>query len=71
VDTKSLAYSAHRKPEHRAARTAKAKSSGCAGCSKSFPHRDLLELTEDNHDNLTYLHGDQLCEGCAAQHGVL
>jgi hypothetical protein len=29
----------------------------CAGCGSRFPRRELVELHEDNHDNLTYFHG--------------
>jgi len=43
----------------------------CSGCSGRFAGRDLVELTEDNHDNLTFFHGDMLCPECAHSHGVL
>jgi len=42
----------------------------CAGCAERFPRRELIELHEDNHDNLTYFHGDQLCGECADNAGV-
>jgi hypothetical protein len=40
-------------------------SEACSGCGRRFSQRDLTELTEDNHDNLTYFHGDRLCPACA------
>ncbi len=49
----------------------KARTAPCSGCRKRFRHRDLVELNEDNHDNLTYFHGDLLCRGCADSSGVL
>ncbi len=42
----------------------------CSGCGGDFAGRDLIELTEDNHDNLTYFHGDHLCPACADNAGV-
>ena len=42
----------------------------CSGCGGRYPHRELTELTEDNHDNLTYFHGDHLCRSCANGAGV-
>ncbi len=46
-------------------------SSGlCSGCGGRFARRELIELTEDNHDNLTYFHGDHLCPACADNAGV-
>jgi len=43
----------------------------CSGCGLRFAGRVLIELHEDNHDNLTFFHGDELCRGCAHSHGVL
>lgn len=43
----------------------------CDGCGGGFDSRDLVELHEDNHDNLTYFHGDRLCRGCAEWAGVI
>lgn len=40
----------------------------CSGCGSRSPRS---ELTEDNHDNLTYFHGDELCRQCAAGTGVI
>ena len=37
----------------------------CSGCRGRLPRRELTKLTEDNHDNLTYFHGDRLCRECA------
>ena len=42
----------------------------CAGCGRRLPRRELVELHEDNHDNLTYFHGDLLCPACADNAGV-
>ena len=47
-----------------------AKTAVCSGCGGNYPHRELIELTEDNHDNLTYFHGDRLCPSCADAAGV-
>jgi hypothetical protein len=46
-------------------------SGECSGCGSRVPQRDLVELHEGNHDNLTHFHGDMLCGGCAHSHGVL
>ncbi len=46
-------------------------SSSCDGCGAAVPRRELVELDEDNHDNLTYFHGDLLCRGCARDTGIL
>jgi hypothetical protein len=48
----------------------KPKTAVCSGCGGKYPHRELIELHEDNHDNLTYFHGDQLCRSCADGAGV-
>jgi hypothetical protein len=53
-----------------AAAVVRAKTGICAGCGRRFRHRSLVELTEDNHDNLTYFHGDHLCRTCADDAGV-
>ena len=54
-----------------AAAVVRAKTGICAGCGRRFRHRSLVELTEDNHDNLTYFHGDHLCRTCADDAGVV
>jgi hypothetical protein len=64
VDTKSLAH-----PRTRV-RPEKPKMAVCSGCGGKYPHRELIELTEDNHDDLTYFHGDHLCRSCADDAGV-
>ncbi len=46
------------------------KTAPCAGCGRRGRRRDLVECVEDNHDNLTYFHGDQLCPTCADNAGV-
>ncbi len=53
-----------------AAAVVRAKTGVCAGCGRRFRHRELTELTEDNHDDLTYFHGDRLCPACADNAGV-
>jgi hypothetical protein len=53
-----------------AAAVVRAKTGICAGCGHRFRHRSLVELAEDNHDNLTYFHGDHLCRTCADGAGV-
>jgi hypothetical protein len=68
-------------PDHRrrqeackhlyAAEIARAKTALCDGCGRRFPRRELTELHEDNHDDLTYFHGDRLCGGCADGAGVI
>lgn len=49
---------------------ARAKSRQCAGCSKRYPHREIVEVAED-HDSLTFFVGDPVCTSCALAHGVL
>jgi len=53
-----------------AALTVRAKYGVCSGCGCRFRHRELVELAEDNHDDLTYFHGDRLCVACADGAGV-
>jgi hypothetical protein len=48
----------------------RAKTDVCAGCGRRFRHRELTELTEDNHDDLAYFDGDHLCRTCADNAGV-
>jgi hypothetical protein len=47
------------------------KTDPCDRCGRRFPRRNLIELHEDNHDNLTYFHGDRLCAECTDQAGVI
>ncbi len=54
-----------------AATVARAKTAECSGCGERFPHRELVELTEDSHDGLTYFDGDRLCGECADGAGVV
>ena len=51
-----------------AARIARAKSGECAGCGRKARYWDLHEVGDDH---LTFFEGDQLCEQCAMNHGVL
>jgi hypothetical protein len=53
-----------------AAAVVRAKTGVCSGCGRRYRHRELTELTEDNHDNLTYFNGDRLCPACADNAGV-
>lgn len=46
------------------------RSTGCDGCGRAYQRSELVELHEDNHDNLTYFHGDLLCEACCDGAGV-
>jgi hypothetical protein len=48
----------------------RAKKAVCSGCGDKYPHREMVYLHEDNHDNLTYFHGDRLCRSCANGAGV-
>jgi len=57
--------------KHQSAATiARAKTGACAGCGRRFRRRELVELHEGNHDDLTYFHGDLLCPTCADGAGV-
>ena len=47
------------------------RTAACAGCGSRHPRRELVELHEDNHDDLTYFHGDRLCASCADGAGVM
>jgi hypothetical protein len=47
-----------------------AKTAACSGCGGRFRRRELIELHEGAHDNLTYFHGDLLCRRCADAAGV-
>ncbi len=47
------------------------KGRPCAGCEERFPERELVELCEGNHDDLTYFDGDLLCGECADGAGVI
>jgi hypothetical protein len=53
-----------------AAIIARAKSGVCAGCGLRFCRRDLVDLDQGNHDDLTYFDGDRLCRTCADNAGV-
>jgi hypothetical protein len=48
----------------------RARQAPCSGCGRRRPVRELIELHEDNHDNLTHFHGDMLCRSCADAAGV-
>jgi hypothetical protein len=51
-----------------AARIASSKSGECAGCGKKVRFRELHEVADDH---LTFFEGDEVCERCAMDHGVL
>jgi SWIM zinc finger len=53
-----------------AAAVVRAKTGICSGCGRRFRHRQLTELTEDNHDGLTHFDGDNLCPACADDAGL-
>ena len=42
----------------------------CAECGDSFRGRNLTVVTEE-HESLTWFVGDELCEECARDHGLL
>ncbi len=65
-------YRRHKEPcKHiYAAEVARAKSGVCSGCGGRFPNRELVELEEGNHDDLTHFDGDRLCGECADGAGV-
>ena len=42
----------------------------CSGWGGKYPHRELIELHEDNHDNLTFFHGEDVCKRCACTNSV-
>jgi hypothetical protein len=49
---------------------ARAKTRQCAGCSKRFPRREVVEVL-DWHESLVFHEGDTVCAACALAHGVL
>ncbi len=51
-----------------AAAVVRAKTGVCAGCGYRFRHRQLLEV---GADSLAFFEGDQVCGGCACDHGIL
>lgn len=51
-----------------AATYVQARTAQCAGCRGRFRARDLYEVGDDH---LTFFEGDELCESCAMNHGVL
>ena len=53
-----------------AAQIARAKTARCAGCGARFPRREIVEVHED-HENLTWFVGDELCRSCGIAHGIL
>jgi hypothetical protein len=65
VDTRSI-----HTPTSEVPLPEKPKTAVCSGCGGKYPHPELIELHEDNHDDLTYFHGDSLCRSCANDAGV-
>jgi hypothetical protein len=51
-------------------RPEKPKLADCSSCDGKYPHRELIELHEDNHDNLTFFNGERLCKPCACRDGI-
>jgi hypothetical protein len=47
------------------------KLCSCLGCGERLPRRDLVELHQDKHDDLTYFHDDLLCWECDNVAGVI
>ena len=74
MDTRSVAPDiagrTHRDDASEARVRPRSRTGTCAGCGTRYPYRELVELTEDNHDDLTYFHGDRLCTSCADGAGV-
>jgi hypothetical protein len=64
VDTRSIRTPSTEVPQE------KPKTARCAGCRGEYPRKEMVHLHEDNHDNLTYFHGDHLCRRCADAAGV-
>ena len=56
---------AHPTPEERPVE----KLRECAGCRGRFRGRELVEVMED-HENLTWFVGDELCRECAKRNGI-
>lgn len=53
-----------------AATIKRSKTASCSGCGCRFPHRELVEVGEDNHDGMVWFLGDRLCVTCATATGV-
>jgi hypothetical protein len=66
VDTRSIRLPG----EEVTAKQRSPKRYVCDGCGERFPLRELIELHEDNHDNLTYFDGQLLCRRCADAAGA-
>ena len=64
MDTRSIRAALNEVPAE------KPKTAVCAGCLGEYPRCEMVQLHEDNHDNLTYFHGDRLCRPCARSNGV-
>jgi hypothetical protein len=52
VDERILAHP--RTPTH------KPKTASCVGCRVEYPRREMVYLHQENHDNLTYFHGERM-----------
>lgn len=53
-----------------AVRMVRKTTAPCSGCGRRFRRRELVELHEGMHDDLTYFDGDRLCGECADRAGV-
>jgi hypothetical protein len=64
VDTRSIRTPSTEVPQE------KPKTARCAGCGGEYPRKEMVYLHEENHDNLTYFHGERACKPCARRNGV-
>ena len=48
-------------------RAARRRIVPCMGCGAKHERRDMVELSEGEHDGLTFFDGDVVCEACAAE----
>jgi hypothetical protein len=62
VDERILAHPRTPTEKHRTTR--------CAGCGGEGTRREMVHLHEENHDNLTFFHGELVCKPCARRKGV-
>ena len=52
------------------AKAAPSSTTSCSSCGTTSPKRDLVELTDENHDDLAGRNGDRLCRPCADRMAV-
>ena len=51
-------------------RAARRRVVPCMGCGARHERRDMVELSEGEHDGLTFFDGDVVCAACAAEVGA-